>query len=132
MTTDQPTPPTSDAIDAVARTMTGGGEPCEGAFNDAECVLTSKRPEVHAALAASLPDDVMLAELVKRGTLHEEPWSARCSCGARMTEEPPEVVEGWSREHDDSPDCQHVVSWEPHRRIRPWQRRHVTPWEVAP
>lgn len=59
-------------IDAVARTMTGGGEPCEGSLSDAECVLTSKRPEVHAALAASLPDDVMLAELVNRGTLTEK------------------------------------------------------------
>lgn len=49
-------------IDAVARTMTGGGEPCEGSLSDAECVLTSKRPEVHAAMLDALTRYGVLTE----------------------------------------------------------------------
>jgi hypothetical protein len=88
MTTDQPTPPTSDAIDAVARASNpdafASSPPTytslamarsvrrAGAMEEAFDLLTSTDPDVHAAMAASLPADAMLAELVKRGTLREE------------------------------------------------------------
>ena len=73
MTTDQPTPPTSDAIDALAELLRSAGVEVGYANGDQFRKVVARRllgwP---AAMAASLPDDVMLAELVKRGTLTEE------------------------------------------------------------
>jgi hypothetical protein len=134
MTTDQPTPPTSEAIETVARWLVSPSAvddtPTLRVIAAANRLLTSTDPDVHAALAASLPDDVMLAELVKRGTLTEDPWSVRCTCGAEFSGQP-DVVAAWNREHDDSPNALHIVRWQA-PRIRPWTRRLVTAWEVTP
>jgi hypothetical protein len=115
-------------IDAVANDLDCGSSRLNR--SNARGLLTSTDPDVHAALAASLPDDVMLAELVKRGTLTEDPWSVRCTCGAEFSGQP-DVVAAWNREHDDSPNALHIVRWQA-PRIRPWTRRLVTAWEVTP
>ena len=113
MTTDQPTPPTSDAIDAGSGVRFAlndvldafdadfearDGEPMTDTERETIASAHVHRARVHAALAASLPDDVMLAELVKRGTLTEK-WR-------------------WVEPFEPS---------DPKRR-----HRLVTPWEVAP
>ncbi len=61
------TDPTAEHIDAVARAISYPYEP--GGFDrgTARMVLNSTDPAVHAALAASLPAEVMLAALVDRG-----------------------------------------------------------------
>lgn len=38
-------------------------------------------------------------------------WAVRCSCGERKVGTPDEV-QAWNREHDDSPNASHVVSWD--------------------
>ena len=62
--------PTAEHIDAVAEGMRIA---CSGPViyrNDvARAILASTDPAVHAALAASLPAEVMLAALVDRGVL---------------------------------------------------------------
>ena len=112
MTTDQPTPPTGDAIDAMARHLhaehvrefawMGGTH-----LSDPVLVEDCGNCQRWARYAASVPDDVMLAELVKRGTLTEE---RRVLQNLR-----PERLLRPSRD-----------------RLEDHSRRLVTQWKVAP
>ena len=84
MTAPEPTP-TAEHIDAVARALSldpgaftestygpGGAHVMASRFaamDRARKLLASENPTVHAALAASLPADVMLAALVRAGVL---------------------------------------------------------------
>ena len=121
MTAPEPTP-TAEHIDAVARALSldpgaftestygpGGAHVMASRFaamDRARKLLASENPTVHAALAASLPADVMLAALVRAGVLTEESAPISQHCG--------EWFPRWSGDHDDE------------------GRRLVTPWEVAP
>jgi len=68
MTATEPNP-TAEHIDAVAWAVCGvKGSPYMDR-SAAERILTSTDPAVHAALAAALPAEVMLAALVDRGVL---------------------------------------------------------------
>ena len=74
MTATEPTP-TAEHIDAVANLVAHIRDQYPRLSDDADsedvadAILTSTDPAVHAALAASLPAEVMLAALVDRGTL---------------------------------------------------------------
>ena len=84
MTAPEPTP-TAEHIDAVARALSldpgaftestygpGGARVMASRFaaiDRARKLLASENPTVHAALAASLPADVMLDALVRAGVL---------------------------------------------------------------
>ena len=127
--------PTAEHIDAVARTLStpdwgewssayhpdhnkwtfDGSHRTDGERemyrNAASAILTSTDPAVHAARAASLPAEVMLAALVDRGTLTEE-WRVWFT-GSDAPTAP--VDEATSRRFAGD-----------HR-----ERRRVTPWEVA-
>lgn len=76
MTAPEPTP-TAEHTDAVARVLSPGvfkfsaEMSKERARIDARRLLTSTDPAVHAALAASLPAEVMLAALGDRGNDEE-------------------------------------------------------------
>ena len=76
MTAPEPTP-TVEHIDAVARTMQPGAWKFSAAMNkelariDARRLLTTTDADAIAALAASLPAEVMLAALVDRGNDEE-------------------------------------------------------------
>ena len=111
MTAPEPTRPTAEHIDAVAFVI-------ESAWSDgddakiAHRILTSTDPAVHEALAANLPADVMLAALVRAGVLTEDRERLVRACGCIANEEPAAC-------------CDPLAS--PH-----WERRLVTPWEVAP
>ncbi len=65
--------PTAEHIDAVARMMQPGAWKFSAAMSkerarvDARRLLTATDPDAQAALAASLPAEVMLAALVDRG-----------------------------------------------------------------
>ena len=98
--------PTAEHINAVARAMRKSSAPTFGRL--ASDLLTSTDPAAHAALAASLPAEVMLAALVDRGAL-----TAESSPIAR-----PEGFEHWQQRWDG----EHTHEG----------RRFVTPWEVAP
>lgn len=94
MTAPEPTP-TAEHIDAVARVLFMGfhdmvcpeGADCRmrephaasyGWFDAtglAGAILTSTDPAVHAALAASLPAEVMLAALVDRAIPDKHDWA---------------------------------------------------------
>ena len=75
-------------------------------------LLASTDPGVHAALAASLPAEVMLAALVDRGTLEPEQHCAY----ARAAQ-----TDGDYRSYT----CEDAGTHCPPPRL-------VTPWEVAP
>ena len=119
MTAPEPTP-TAEHIDAVARALSldpgaftestygpGGAHVMASRFaamDRARKLLASENPTVHAALAASLPADVMLAALVRAGVLTEDA----------------EDIIGF---HDET--CPDPCPFGKRRRL-------VTPWEVAP
>ena len=102
MTAPEPTRPAAEHIDAVALVI-------ESAWSDgddakiAHRILTSTDPAVHAA---------MLAALVRAGVLTEDRERLVRACGCIANEEPAAC-------------CDPLAS--PH-----WERRLVTPWEVAP
>lgn len=107
--------PTAEHIDAVALLvdewlfrMHGITSSCDHR-TEAEGLLTSTDPAVHAALAASLPAEVMLAALVDRGTLTAE--------GAPIARHGGHEHAHWQQRWDG----QHTHEG----------RRFVTPWEVA-
>ena len=112
MTAPEPTP-TAEHIDAVARLLwtpvhTDVG-PRSMYFDEcAAAILTSTDAAVHAALAASLPADVMLAALVRAGVLTEERAPIARHGG----------IHHWQQRWDGM----HTHEG----------RRLVTPWEVAP
>lgn len=109
--------PTAEHIDAVARMMQPGAWKFSAAMSkerarvDARRLLTATDPDAQAALAASLPAEVMLAALVDRGALTEE-WRVWFT-GSDAPTAP--VDEATSRRFAGD-----------HR-----ERRRVTPWEVA-
>ena len=104
MTAPEPTP-TAEHIDAVARAINAGG--WRGTA-DAVRILTSTDPAAHAAIAESLPAEVMLAALVRAGVLTEERAPIARHGG----------IHHWQQRWDG----QHTHEG----------RRFVTPWEVAP
>ena len=110
MTAPEPTP-TVEHIDAVARVVHRFVESDDRDEMVAE-LLTSTDPDVHAALAASLPAEVMLAALVRAGVLTEDRERLVRACGCIANEEPAAC-------------CDPLAS--PH-----WERRYVTSWQVAP
>ena len=69
MTAPEPTP-TAEHIDAVARVVHRFVE-SDDRDEMVAAILTSTDPDVHAALAASLPAEVMLAALGDRGNDEE-------------------------------------------------------------
>ena len=108
MTAPEPTP-TAEHIDAVARAMRqdpkSGGRNMSDVAREvyAERLLTSTDPAVHSAL---------LDALVRAGVLTEDRERLVRACGCIANEEPAAC-------------CDPLAS--PH-----WERRLVTPWEVAP
>ena len=111
MTAPEPTP-TAEHIDAVAvefeHVVVGSGYYAMNIGTSAACeaareILTSTDPAVHAA---------MLAALVRAGVLTEDRERLVRACGCIANEEPAAC-------------CDPLAS--PH-----WERRLVTPWEVAP
>ena len=107
MTAPEPTP-TAEHIDAVARAIHGQscGRCREPRYSDiltARHLLTSTDPAVHSAL---------LDALVRAGVLTEDRERLVRACGCIANEEPAAC-------------CDPLAS--PH-----WERRLVTPWEVAP
>ena len=127
MTAPEPTP-TAEHIDAVARALSldpgafsestygaGGARVMASRFaaiDRARKLLASTDPDVHAALAANLPAEVMLAALVRAGVLTEDRERLVRACGCIANEEPAAC-------------CDPLAS--PH-----WERRYVTSWQVAP
>lgn len=119
MTAPEPTP-ADEHIDAVARVFSDDRDACGVvAWTNrfvgeqiAKLLLTSTDPAVHEALAANLPADVMLDALVRAGVLTEDRERLVRACGCIANEEPAAC-------------CDPLAS--PH-----WERRLVTPWEVAP
>ena len=136
MTAPEPTRPTAEHIDAVARAISTREW---GEWNDshhpddnrwtwdgdgrtdmeraefrvhAKTILTSTDPAVHEALAASLPADVMLDALVRAGVLTPERHCAH----ARAAQ-----ADGDYRSYT----CEDAGTHCPPPRL-------VTPWEVAP
>lgn len=110
------TDPTAEHTDAVARMMQPGAWKFSAAMSkerarvDARRLLTATDPDAQAALAASLPAEVMLAALVDRGMLTEEDAPIARHGGYKHTH--------WQQRWDG----QHTHEG----------RRFVTPWEVAP
>ena len=108
MTAPEPTP-TAEHTDAVARAMRqhpeSGGRNMSDIAREvyAERLLTSTDSAVHAAL---------LDALVRAGVLTEDRERLVRACGCIANEEPAAC-------------CDPLAS--PH-----WERRLVTPWEVAP
>ena len=70
MTAPEPTRPTDEHTDAVARVVHRFVE-SDDRDEMVAAILTSTDPDVHAALAASLPAEVMLAALGDRGNDEE-------------------------------------------------------------
>ena len=118
MTAPEPTRPTAEHIDAVARAI--DPDAFDKARPDrmarglvtaaARDLLASTDARVHEALAANLPADVMLAALVRAGVLTEEDAPIARHGGYEHTH--------WQQRWDG----QHTHEG----------RRFVTPWEVAP
>jgi len=102
MTAPEPTRPTAEHIDAVARVVHRFVESHDRDEMVAD-LLTSTDPAVHAA---------MLDALVRAGVLTEDRERLVRACGCIANEEPAAC-------------CDPLAS--PH-----WERRLVTPWEVAP
>ena len=94
--------PTAEHIDAVALVIESSWSDSDDA-KIAHRILTSTDPAVHAA---------MLAALVRAGVLTEDRERLVRACGCIANEEPAAC-------------CDPLAS--PH-----WERRLVTPWEVAP
>ena len=123
MTAPEPTP-TAEHIDAVARALSldpgaftestygsGGARVMASRFaaiDRARKLLASENPTVHAALAASLPAEVMLDALVRAGVLTVE------DAPIYRAAEHHHWQQRWDGEHTHE------------------GRRYVTPWEVAP
>lgn len=95
-------------IDDEAMMATGRSIGVVASFRIATALLAE--PTMHAALAASLPAEVMLAALVDRGTLTAEDAPIARHGGYEHTH--------WQQRWDG----QHTHEG----------RRFVTPWEVAP
>lgn len=105
--------PTAERIDAIHTLMDDANPRAR-----ARAVLTSTDPAVHAALAASLPAEAMLAALVDR--LGHDEWRLRFRNGSATRETDDfEDIARWMQSGD-------VVEA---RRVLPAQS---TPWEVAP
>ena len=115
MTAPEPTPTADEHADAVARAMQPGAWKFSAAMSkerariDARRLLTTTDADAIAALAASLPAEVMLAALVDRGTLTAEDAPIARHGGHEHTH--------WQQRWDG----QHTHEG----------RRFVTPWEVA-
>ena len=123
MTAPAPTP-TAEHIDAVARALSldpgaftestygpGGARVMASRFaaiDRARKLLASENPTVHAALAASLPAEVMLGALARAGVL------TGVDAAIYRAAEHHHWQQRWDGEHTHE------------------GRRHVTRWEVAP
>ena len=128
--------PTAEHIDAVARVAAGLLDDFDTvmnvrleSFEIARRLLASTDPAVHAAFAASLPTQVMLAALVDRGTLTER-FAIRDEGGSVWLDAHGDHREAkpGGLEFADRGDAEGIVA-RPHEEV---VRRRVTPWEVAP
>lgn len=100
------TDPTAEHIDAVACVIGYGDVPAHR--TRARTLLTTASADAHAALAASLPAEVMLAALVDRGMLTEFQTDARLNEDGSLTTD----------------------AYIEHCNVK--ARQFVTSWEVAP
>ena len=138
MTATEPTPtaehteraPASivgEFIDDEALMATGRSIGVVASFRVATALLAE--PTMHAALAASLPADVMLAALVRAGVLTER-FAIRDEGGSVWLDAHGDHREAkpGGMEFADRSDAEGIVA-RPHEEV---MRRLVTPWEVAP
>ena len=146
------TAPTPEQVDAVARvvrpwawmaapTFPGGRVVSGRRFTrdrsesrlDADRILTTTDPAAQAALAASLPAEVMLGALVRAGVLTEE-WAVQYECDLStpmMSGETERTITTQVPSEDRARRA--VRNYAPiNARNRRAASRLVTPWEVAP
>lgn len=119
MTAPEPTP-TAEHIDAVARAWNRSAMMRRGVYENAEALLTSTDPAVHAAMLAAL---VRAGVLTERFAIRDEGGSVWLDAHGDHREAKPGGME-----FADRGDAEGIVA-RPYEEV---MRRLVTPWEVAP
>ena len=104
----------NDVLDVIATDfVVRDGEPMSDIERETVAfVLTTPNPAAQAAIAASLPAEVMLGALVRAGVLTEDRERLVRACGCIANEEPAACCDPTAPPH--------------------WERRYATRWEVAP